>query len=81
MTTQESARPRARICTPRSRTAAAIQPNLSHRYGTIGIQAVAAAARYSDHRKSPAMRRSMRRLPACASISASWSRQTSRDHH
>jgi hypothetical protein len=28
--------------------------NLSHRYGSIGIQAVAAAARYSDRRKSPA---------------------------
>jgi hypothetical protein len=27
---------------------------LSHRYGTIGIQAVAAAARYADRRKSPA---------------------------
>ena len=25
---------------------------LSHRYGTIGIQAVAAAARYSDHREN-----------------------------
>ena len=24
------------------------RPNLSHRYGVIGIQAVAAAARYSD---------------------------------
>ena len=29
------------------------RPNLSHRYGTIGIQAVAAAARYSDVRKKP----------------------------
>ena len=28
--------------------------NLSHQYGSIGIQAVAAAARYSDRRKSPA---------------------------
>ena len=28
--------------------------NLSHRYGSIGIQAVAAAARYADRRKSPA---------------------------
>jgi hypothetical protein len=28
--------------------------HLSHRYGTIGIQAVAAAARYADRRKSPA---------------------------
>ena len=28
--------------------------NLSHHYGNIGIQAVAAAARYSDRRKSPA---------------------------
>ncbi len=28
--------------------------NLSTQYGTIGIQAVAAAARYSDIRKSPA---------------------------
>ena len=28
--------------------------NLSRRYGSIGIQAVAAAARYSDRRKSPA---------------------------
>jgi hypothetical protein len=28
--------------------------NLSHRYGRIGIQAVAAAARYSDRRKSAA---------------------------
>ena len=27
--------------------------NLSHHYGSIGIQAVAAAARYSDRRKSP----------------------------
>ena len=27
--------------------------NLSHRYGSIGIQAVAAAARYADRRKSP----------------------------
>lgn len=27
---------------------------LSHRYGTIGIQAVAAAARYADRRKSSA---------------------------
>ena len=27
--------------------------NLSYRYGTIGIQAVAAAARYSDVRKKP----------------------------
>jgi hypothetical protein len=26
--------------------------NLSHRYGSIGIQAVAAAARYADRRKS-----------------------------
>ena len=30
------------------------QTNLSHRYGSIGIQAVAAAARYSDRCKSPA---------------------------
>ena len=30
------------------------QTNLSHRYGSIGIQAVAAAARYADRRKSPA---------------------------
>src|SRR5436190_18495066 len=28
--------------------------NLSHQYGSIGIQAVAAAARYSDRRESPA---------------------------
>jgi hypothetical protein len=28
--------------------------NLSHHYGNIGIQAVAAAARYSDRRNSPA---------------------------
>jgi hypothetical protein len=28
--------------------------NLSVRYGTIGIQAVAAAARYADPRKKPA---------------------------
>jgi len=28
--------------------------NLSCRYGSIGIQAVAAAARYSDRRKGPA---------------------------
>jgi hypothetical protein len=28
--------------------------NLSHRYGSIGIQAVAAAARYSDRRKGAA---------------------------
>jgi hypothetical protein len=28
--------------------------NLSHHYGSIGIQAVAAAARYSDRCKSPA---------------------------
>ena len=28
--------------------------NLSNHYGSIGIQAVAAAARYSDRRKSPA---------------------------
>jgi hypothetical protein len=28
--------------------------NLSYRYGSIGIQAVAAAARYSDVRKKPA---------------------------
>jgi len=28
--------------------------NLSHQYGSIGIQAVAAAARYSDRRKSTA---------------------------
>jgi len=28
--------------------------NLSHQYGSIGIQAVAAAARYSDRRKGPA---------------------------
>ena len=55
--------------------------NLSHRYGSIGIQAVAAAARYSDRRKSPAHETAMRRLPACGSICASWSRQTSRDHH
>jgi hypothetical protein len=27
--------------------------NLSRRYGSIGIQAVAAAARYADGRKSP----------------------------
>jgi hypothetical protein len=27
--------------------------NLSHRYGRIGIQAVAAAARYSSARKAP----------------------------
>jgi hypothetical protein len=30
------------------------QTNLSHRYGSIGIQAVAAAARYVDRRKSQA---------------------------
>ena len=30
------------------------QTNLSHRYGSIGIQAVAAAARYADRRKNPA---------------------------
>ena len=29
--------------------------NLSHHYGNIGIQAVAAAARYSDRRRSPAL--------------------------
>ena len=28
--------------------------NLSHQYGSIGIQAVAAAARYSDRCESPA---------------------------
>ena len=28
-------------------------PNLSHRYGSIGIQAVAAAARYADVRSKP----------------------------
>ena len=28
--------------------------NLSHHYGSIGIQAVAAAARYADRRKNPA---------------------------
>ena len=28
--------------------------NLSHHYGSIGIQAVAAAARYSDRRKGAA---------------------------
>jgi hypothetical protein len=28
--------------------------NLSHQYGSIGIQAVAAAARYSDRCKDPA---------------------------
>jgi hypothetical protein len=30
---------------------------LSHRYGSIGIQAVAAAARYGERRKSPAASR------------------------
>jgi len=51
--------------TPRTSAAARQNPhpaqpdgdhtNLSHRYGTIGIQAVAAAARYSDRRKSPTL--------------------------
>jgi hypothetical protein len=30
------------------------QNQLSRRYGSIGIEAVAAAARYADRRKSPA---------------------------
>ena len=30
------------------------RPNLSHRYGSIGIQAVAAAARYCNVGKKPA---------------------------
>ena len=30
------------------------QPNLSYRYGTIGIDAVAAAMRYAGSRKNPA---------------------------
>jgi hypothetical protein len=29
------------------------RPNLTYRYGTIGIQAVAAAARYAGVRKNP----------------------------
>jgi hypothetical protein len=33
------------------------QPNLSYLYGSIGIQAVAAAARYSDVREEPAAQR------------------------
>ena len=33
------------------------QTNLSYLYGTIGIQAVAAAARYSNVRKKPAVHR------------------------
>jgi hypothetical protein len=33
------------------------QPNLSYLYGSIGIQAVAAAARYSDVREEPAAHR------------------------
>ena len=49
------------MTTPRtSQTSQPAQPErrseptqLSNRYGTIGIQAVAAAARYADHRKSP----------------------------
>ena len=48
---------------PRTSSSQAVRPErhseptqLSHRYGTIGIQAVAAAARYGDSRKrtSPA---------------------------
>ena len=39
---------------PRQPSAAANKPSLSRRYGSIGIQAVAAAARYTDRRKSPA---------------------------
>ena len=45
---------------PRTSSSQAVRPErhseptqLSHRYGTIGIQAVAAAARYSDVRKKP----------------------------
>jgi hypothetical protein len=33
------------------------QPNLSYLYGSIGIQAVAAAARYSDVREEPTAQR------------------------
>jgi hypothetical protein len=40
--------------------------NLSRRYGSIGIQAVAAAARYSDRRKSPAHEGSAHESPAHA---------------
>ena len=82
MTPRTSSAGRARQC------AHAPQPdgrgdrtNLSHHYGSIGIQAVAAAARYSDAARARPMRRSVRRLRACGSISASWSRQASRDHH
>lgn len=52
--------PRISAATPTQKSQTA-QPDgrseptsLSHRYGTIGIQAVAAAARYADRRKSPA---------------------------
>jgi hypothetical protein len=34
--------------------------NLSRRYGSIGIQAVAAAARYFERRKSPAQASGLR---------------------
>jgi hypothetical protein len=36
--------------------------NLSHLYGSIGIQAVAAAARYSDVRKKPAHAHAVHRI-------------------
>jgi len=38
------------------------QANLSFHYGTIGIQAVAAAARYSDVRENPAQLRTALRI-------------------
>jgi hypothetical protein len=40
--------------------------NLSHQYGSIGIQAVAAAARYSDRCKSPAHETIHETVPASA---------------
>ena len=36
--------------------------NLSYQYGTIGIQAVAAAARYADVRKKPADAQAVQRI-------------------
>ena len=42
---------------PPQATLATEHTNLSYRYGSIGIQAVAAAARYSDVRKKPVAHR------------------------
>jgi hypothetical protein len=50
-------------CPQATAPAQASEPtNLSFLYGTIGIQAVAAAARYSDVRKKPAHAHAVHRI-------------------